>query len=408
MTKTDTASVFAEITPTPMDPVLASIEAFAADPRPDKVNLGVGMYYDESGKIPRLRVVHDAEELIARNPAPYGYLPVEGTAAFRSGVETLLFGVGHAAVADGRVATFQALGGTGALRVGAEILRLLKTSGILALSGPTWPNHPVLFGAAGFEIATYPYVDPATGGLMFDRMLAALAALRPGTVVLLQTCCHNPTGVDLDRDQWLRLADVLRARSLIPFLDLAYQGFADGIDEDAWPVRMFAESGLPLFVALSFSKSFALYGERVGALCVVTASPRETGLVSGRAKNIIRAIYSTPPTHGAAIVSTVLNSPELGELWRTELGEMRDRIKQMRLGLVEALKAKGLNADFSFMQRQRGLFSYSGLSAAQIEQMTRGHAIHAVRDGRLCMAALNHHNLSRVADAIVQVVLHAP
>lgn len=408
MRDTTQPSIFADIAATPMDPVLLSIEAFAADVREGKVNLGVGMYYDEAGRIPRLQVVQDAELLIARNPAPYGYLPVEGTSAFRWVVERLLFGADSACVTAGRVATFQALGGTGALRVGAEILRLLNTSGTVALSDPSWPNHPVLFGAAGFEVATYPYIDPAIGGLAFDRMLGALAAFAPGTVVLIQACCHNPTGVDLDRGQWLRLAEVLRERSLIPFLDLAYQGFADGIDEDAWPVRMLAESGMPLFVAISFSKSFALYGERVGALCVVTGNPGEARLVSGQAKNIIRAVYSTPPTHGAAIVSAVLGSAELSERWRGEVGEMRDRIKKMRQGLVDALKAKGSNADFSFMLRQRGLFSYSGLSAAQVDLMKSGHAVHAVRDGRLCMAALNRQNLPRVVDAIIQAMLHAP
>jgi aromatic-amino-acid transaminase len=397
-------SLFSDLPASALDPVLVSIEQFTADPRPEKVNLGVGMYYDAQGRVPLLRAVQTAADRVASQKTPYGYQPVEGTKPFRAGVERLLFGEQSHLIGDGRLATLQCLGGTGALRVGADLLNLLPTSGMIAVSDPSWVNHPVLFGAAGFEVVHYPYVDSATGGLALDAMIARLGELPRGTIVVLHGCCHNPTGVDIARDQWPAIADMLATRELIPFIDLAYQGFADGIDEDASPVRLLAEAGLPLFVALSFSKSFALYGERVGALCVVTSSEAQTRAIEGMAKNVIRAIYSTPPTHGAALVSQILNDVELGAVWRAELDEMRLRIKTMRQALVERIAAAGAPRDFSFMVEQRGLFSYSGLTAAQIDRLKVEHAIHAVRDGRLCMAALNEGNVDRVAQAIAAVL----
>jgi len=401
------AALFSRIVQMPHDPILISMEQFAADPRRFKVNLGVGMYYDESGRIPLLQAVRAAEEMLAARPVPWGYLPVEGLPDFRRAAAELLFGTSSPALQEGRIATVQSLGGTGALRVGADLLFQLRPDAqskpVVALSDPTWANHPAIFEAAGFEIVTYPYVDPATSDLDFNGMLAAIAQLAPGTVVLLHACCHNPSGVDLNDAEWRRLTAVLIERRLVPFLDIAYQGFGSGIEADSYPVRLMAESGLPLFVALSFSKSFALYGERIGALCVVTGRPDDAIRLTEQTKSIGRGSYSTPPTHGAAVVATVLNRPDLRALWISELDAMRTRIGVMRHKLVDLLAGHN-GRDFSHLVKQRGLFSFSGLSPAQVEKLKLDHAIYAVENGRLCMAALNDGNVERVAEAIRQVV----
>ncbi len=399
-----TQSLFAGVQLAPRDPILGLTEAFNADPRPGKVNLGVGVYTDDEGRIPLLHAVRAAEEALVKVATPRGYLPIEGIAAFDLAVQKLLFGADSPILAAGRLVTAQALGGTGALKIGADFLKRIDPNAPVLISDPSWENHRALFEAAGFEVRTYPYYDAGTLGLNFDGMTAALKAAPAGTVVVLHACCHNPTGVDLSPDQWRRVVAIARERRLVPFLDIAYQGFAEGIDADGTAVRLFADSGLPVFVASSFSKSFSLYGERVGALTIVTSSKDEAARVMSQLKRVIRANYSTPPTHGASIVATVLNDPQLRALWEQELGEMRERIKRMRVALVEGLKARGVARDMSFVLRQRGMFSYSGLSAAQVERLRTEFGIYAVASGRICVAALNTKNVGPVCDAIAAVL----
>jgi len=405
--RTSVQSLFQSLTAGAVDPVLASIEAYAADPRPEKVNLGVGMYYDENGEIPLMAAVREAEQIIAKAGTPWGYIPVEGVAAFRKGVTEQLFGTASPAVAAGRVAVLQTLGGTGAIKVGAELIAQMDPAATVAVSDPTWVNHPQLFGSAGLASVYYPYVDAATGRLDFDGMTAALKRLPEGAVVVLQACCHNPTGIDPTPEQWQALVDLMRRGGLLPFIDLAYQGFAEGLEVDALPVRLLAESDLPFFVALSFSKSFALYGERVGALAVVTPTAADAERLMASAKNIIRAIYSTPPSHGAALVATIFGDARLREMWKQELEGMRLRIVAMRHALVDRLKGDNGIPDPSFILAQRGLFSFSGLTPPEMRRLQRDHAIHAVENGRLCMAAVNTHNVDRVAEALRAVMRDA-
>lgn len=396
--------LFDRIDAAPLDPVLVSIEQFAADPRAQKVNLGVGMYYDAAGRIPLMAAVRQAESRVQARLANWGYGMSEGLAPLRTGAAELVFGADAPAIADGRVATIQSLGGTGALRLGAELLARLAPGAQVALSTPSWANHPSIFAAAGLPLVSYPYYDRATGGLDWPGMRGAIAALPAGSIVVLHACCHNPTGVDLDQAQWLALRDLMVEKALIPFLDLAYQGFADGLEADALAPRLFAATDLPLFVATSFSKSFALYGERVGALLVVTRSPDEAANLIGQCKNSIRNMYSTPPTHGAALVGEILGDPALRTLWASELETMRQRIHGVRAALYERLAGIGNDTDLSFIVRQKGLFSYTGLSPAQMIALREAHAIHAVADGRICVAALNEGNVDRVAAAIRAVV----
>ncbi|MFN3564369.1 MAG: amino acid aminotransferase [Burkholderiaceae bacterium] len=399
-----TQALFAGTELAPRDPILGLTEAFNADPRPTKVNLGVGVYTNDEGKIPLLQAVRAAEEALVKGGAPRGYLPIEGIPAYDAAVQRLLFGADSALLASGRLVTAQALGGTGALRIGADFLKRILSNAPVLISDPSWENHRALFEAAGFKVGTYPYYDAATQGLDFDGMLAALGSAAPDTIVVLHACCHNPTGVDLSPDQWRKVVEIARGRQLVPFLDMAYQGFAEGIDADGAAVRLFAESGLPVFIASSFSKSFSLYGERVGALTIVTSSKDEATRVMSQLKRVIRASYSTPPTHGASLVAAVLNDPRLRALWEQELGEMRERIKRMRSALVEGLRARGVARDMSFMLRQRGMFSYSGLTAAQVERLRNEFGVYAVSTGRICVAALNTKNIDPVCDAIAAVL----
>lgn len=398
------SSLFDRIELAPRDPILGLNEAFAADPRATKVNLGVGVYYDESGRIPLLRAVREAERALAENPQPRGYLPIEGIAAYDAAVQQLLLGAGSPALQAGRIVTAQALGGTGALKIGADFLKRACPTARVLISDPSWENHRALFEGAGFTVASYPYYDAATRGLDFAAMRAALAAAEPGTIVVLHACCHNPTGVDLDADQWREAVEIATERKLVPFLDLAYQGFGDGIDADAAAVRLFAEAGLPLFVASSFSKSFSLYGERVGALTILTESKAEAARVLSQVKRIIRTNYSNPPTHGAAVVAAVLTTPTLRAKWEDELGAMRDRIKTLRRQLVDGLQRHGARGDFSFMLRQRGMFSYTGLTAQQVARLREQFGIYAVSTGRICVAALNASNVDYVCEAIASVL----
>jgi aromatic-amino-acid transaminase len=397
-------SLFSAVEMAPRDPILGLNEAFNSDTRPNKVNLGVGVYYNEDGRIPLLRAVAEAEQARIAAHAPRGYLPIEGIAAYDGAVQKMLFGADSALLADGRVVTIQALGGTGALKVGADFLKRLLPDATVAISNPSWENHRALFESAGFPVHQYAYYDAASHGVDRAGMLADLKALPARSIIVLHACCHNPTGVDLGIDDWKQVIEVLREKDHIPFVDIAYQGFGDGIEEDAAAVRLFAETGMTFFVSSSFSKSFSLYGERVGALSIVTGNRDESARVLSQVKRVVRTNYSNPPTHGATVVASVLNSPELRAMWETELGEMRERIRKMRLGMVEQLAAKGAKTDFSFVARQRGMFSYSGLTAEQVERLRVEFGVYAITTGRICAAALNERNLGYVTDAIVQVL----
>ncbi|MBM3345808.1 MAG: aspartate/tyrosine/aromatic aminotransferase [Betaproteobacteria bacterium] len=388
----------------PRDPILGLTEAYNADKNPNKVNLGVGIYHDAAGKVPLLECVRRAERQMADNLPPRGYLPIDGIAAYDKAVRELVFGADVAAVRESRIVTVQALGGTGGLKIGADFLRRAAPDAQVWISDPSWENHRALFEGAGFKVNHYPYYDPATHGLDFQAMLAAMNGLREGSIVVLHACCHNPTGVDLSPEQWTRVIEVVRTRALVPFLDLAYQGFGDGLDVDADAARRFAGSGGPVFVSNSFSKSFSLYGERVGALSVVTDSADEAARVLSQLKRTIRASYSNPPTHGGQIVTAVLNSPELRKIWEGELAEMRDRIRSMRQHLVAKLRQHAPGTDFSFVSRQRGMFSYSGLSQAAVLRLREEFGIYAVDTGRICVAALNDRNIDYVARAVAAVL----
>ena len=397
-------SLFANVEMAPRDPILGLNEAYNAETNPNKVNLGVGVYFGDDGKIPLLAAVKAAEKARLETQPPRGYQPIEGTPAYNGAVQNLLFGKDSALATSGQVVTVEALGGTGALKVGADYLKRLLPNASVYISDPSWENHRALFESAGFPVQNYAYYDAATRGVNFAGMKASLEAAPAGSIIVLHACCHNPTGADLSDAQWDEVVAVCRSRGLIPFLDMAYQGFADGIDADAVAVRAFSASGLQFFVSSSFSKSFSLYGERVGALSIVTASKEEAGRVLSQVKRVIRTNYSNPPIHGGAIVAAVLNSPELRQMWEDELAGMRDRIRSMRTSLVEQLKAEGVAQDFSFVIKQRGMFSYTGLTADQVEKLKSDFGIYAVSTGRICLAALNSKNIGYVAKAIAQVV----
>jgi aromatic-amino-acid transaminase len=398
------SSIFAAVEMAPRDPILGLNEAFAADTRTTKVNLGVGVYFTDEGKIPLLAAVKAAEKARLEAAPARGYQPIEGLAAYNSAVAALLFGKDSALIAEGKTLTVEALGGTGALKVGADYLKRLLPQAKVYISDPSWENHRALFESAGFDVENYPYYDAASRGANFAAMKQFLSGLTAGSIIILHACCHNPTGADLSDAQWAEVVAVCQARGLIPFLDMAYQGFADGIDADAVAVRAFAASGLQFFISSSFSKSFSLYGERVGALTVVTASKEEAGRVMSQVKRVVRTNYSNPPTHGGAVVAAVLASPELRKQWEDELAGMRVRIREMRTSLVEKLAARGVATDFGFVTKQRGMFSYTGLSAAQVERLKTEFGIYAVSTGRICLAALNTKNIDYVADAIAAVL----
>ncbi len=392
-------SLFDALKPEALDPIMAGFQEFGADKRPERINLGVGMYYDEDGRIPILGVVEAAERRLAERVATWGYLMPDGLPTLRDGAKRLVFGDALVAGMGKRIATVQSLGGTGALKLGADVIRRVAPDSVVAMSRPTWGNHPAIFGGAGLRVSEYPYFDSATGGVDWPAMRDAVAAMAPGTVLLLHACCHNPTGADISAEDWRTLAGLIRERRLVPFLDMAYAGFAEGLEVDSQPARLLAELGVPLFVATSFSKSFALYGERIGALSVVAADARQAGLVLEQVKIAVRTNYSTPPSHGALLVSTILGDPALHAQWIAELDGMRQRVRRMREGL--AARLSGSNAlDFGRFVQQKGLFSYSGLGAAQMARLKDEFAIYGVSDGRLCMAALTERTLDRVAAGI--------
>ena len=397
-------TLFAAVDMAPRDPILGLNEQFNADTNPNKVNLGVGVYFGEDGKLPLLACVKAAEAQLTAAAKPRGYLPIDGIAAYDKAVQGLVFGADSAVLQAGRVATVQALGGTGGLKVGADFLKKLNPGAKVLISDPSWENHRALFTNAGFPVETYAYYDAEARGVRFEAMLADLNAAAAGTIVVLHACCHNPTGYDITPAQWLQVIEACKARGLVPFLDMAYQGFGDGIAEDGTVVQQFIASGLDFFVATSFSKSFSLYGERVGALSVVCASKDEAARVLSQLKIAIRTNYSNPPTHGAQVVATVLDAPALRQQWEEELAGMRQRIKQMRTLLADKLKAAGVPQDFSFITRQRGMFSYSGLNATQMQRLRSEFGIYGVDSGRICVAALNTRNIDAVVAAIVKVL----
>lgn len=396
-------SFLASVPLAPNDPILGITDTYLADARSPKVNLGVGVYYDEQGRQTLPEAVMRAEHILVEQQRARSYIPIDGLPSYTDATQALLFGVDSPLRASGRVVTAQTLGGTGALRVGGDFLKTFLPKAKVAISNPSWPNHKVLFAAAGFEIVDYPYYDSNTHGVDFDAMLASLNTLEPGVVVVLHACCHNPTGADLSLSQWVQLSQLLRERQLIPFVDLAYQGFDRGISEDAEGIGVLLSADIgTLLVANSYSKSFSLYGERVGALSVVCTDADEAVRVRSQVKQTIRATYSNPPTHGAALVATVLGSVELRSMWESELTTMRERIKAMRNGLVKNLAARG-RADFAFIDQQAGMFSYSGLNKAQVTRLRDEFAIYAVDSGRICVSALNESNLDYVAEAITKV-----
>ena len=397
-------SLFSAVEMAPKDPILGLTETYLADTRPEKVNLGVGVYYDDNGKLPLLRAVKKAEEARIAKGLPRGYQPIDGPAAYNKAVQNLLFGADSAEVTSGRVITLDTLGGTGGLKVGADYLKRLLPGSAVAISDPTWENHRGVFEGAGFTVNAYTYYDPKTHGLDFGGMITSLKGMPDRSIVLLHACCHNPTGVDLTDQQWEEVVALCKAKQFVPFLDLAYQGFGDGITQDATAVRLFAKAGMPFLVASSFSKSFSLYGERVGALSIVTANKDESIKVLSQVKRVVRTNYSNPPTHGGAIVTDVLTTPELRAMWEEELSEMRERIRQMRVAFVDKLKALNVKQDFSFVARQRGMFSYSGLNPQQVDRLREEFAIYAIGSGRICVAALNTGNIDRVVKAVAAVL----
>ena len=400
-----TSSVLENIEMAPKDPILGVTEAYNADQNPKKVNLGVGVYTDDNGKVPVLQCVRRAEQKLAEAPMPRNYLPIDGLAVYDRAVQDTLFGADHAAVKAGRIVTVQTLGGTGGLKVGGDFLRRVNPGADIYISDPSWENHRAIFEYAGFTVKTYPYYDPATNGLKFDAMLAALDLLPAGAIVLLHACCHNPTGVDLSAAQWEKVIAVVNKRALVPFLDIAYQGFAEGLEADAATVRRFSAECAAVFVSSSFSKSLSLYGERVGALSIVTASKEEAARTLSQLKRVIRTNYSSPPTLGSQAVALVLTTPELSTQWDQELGQMRERIKVMRKQFVEKIRALRADFDLGFIVEQRGMFSYSGLTKEQVHQLRDEYSIYAIDSGRICVAALNSKNIDYVAQAVAKVLV---
>jgi aromatic-amino-acid transaminase len=398
-------SPFAGLEMAPRDPILGVTETYNADTNPKKVNLGVGVYYDDQGKVPVLECVRRAEQKLAEQPLPRNYLPIDGIPAYDKAAQELVFGANSPALRDRRVVTVQAIGGTGGLKVGADLLRRLNPKAGVWISDPSWENHQALFEYAGFKVQAYPYYDAATHGVRFDAMMAALKKMPAGEIAVLHACCHNPTGVDLEAGQWEEIIKVVNERGIMPFLDIAYQGFAEGLDADAAAVRRFAESCPAVFVSSSFSKSLSLYGERAGAMSLVTANAEEAGRVLSQLKRVIRTNYSNPPTHGGQAVAMVLTTPELRALWEKELGQMRDRIKLVRRQLVD--KIRGFRADFdlSFIARQRGLFSYTGLTKEQVKRLREEHSLYAIDSGRICVPAVNSGNIDYIAKGIASVLV---
>ena len=397
-------SMFTAVEMAPRDPILGLNEQYNADTNPNKVNLGVGVYFDDNGKLPLLQCVQAAEKAMMATPTARGYLPIDGIVAYDAAVKGLVFGAGSEPVTSGRVATVQGIGGTGGLKIGADFLKRLSPNATVLISDPSWENHRALFTNAGFKVDTYAYYDAEKRGVNFEGMLASLNTAAAGTIVVLHACCHNPTGYDITAAQWDQVVAVVKAKNLTAFLDMAYQGFGHGISEDGAVIQKFVAAGLCFFVSTSFSKSFSLYGERVGALSVLCADKEECSRVLSQLKIVIRTNYSNPPIHGGAVVAAVLNNPELRALWEKELGEMRVRIKAMRQKLVDGLKAAGVKQDMGFITSQIGMFSYSGLSKDQMVRLRSEFGVYGTDTGRMCVAALNSKNIDYVCKAIATVM----
>ena len=397
-------SMFSAVEMAPRDPILGLNEQFAADSNPKKVNLGVGVYYDDNGKLPLLACVQKAEQAMMEKPSARGYLPIDGIAAYDSAVQALVFGAQSPSVLAKRVATVQCLGGTGGLKVGADFLKRLNPQAKVLISDPSWENHLALFTHAGFKVEAYPYYDAATRSVNFAGMLGALQAAPAGTIVVLHACCHNPTGYDITPEQWDQVVAACKAGALTPFLDMAYQGFGYGITQDGAAVQKFVAAGMDFLVSTSFSKSFSLYGERVGALSVLCKDKDESARVLSQLKIVIRTNYSTPPTHGGAVVAAVMADPALRAMWEKELGDMRVRIKAMRQKLVDGLKAAGITQDMGFITRQIGMFSYSGLRKDQMVRLRNEFGVYGTDTGRMCVAALNSKNIDYVCASIAKVI----
>jgi aromatic-amino-acid transaminase len=397
-------SLFSEIPAGAIDPILGVTEAFRADSHPSKVNLGVGVYQDADGKSPLLECIKRAAHTWANSEDTKTYLPIDGVAAYNTATQEVIFGKDSPAVKDKRIATIQTVGGSGALKLATEFIRKYFPESSFFISDPTWENHRTIFEGAGAKVETYPYYDPQTNGLKAGEMVEALRRLKRRSVVLLHACCHNPTGVDIDQETWAEVASICQENDLIPLIDSAYQGFNAGLDADAAPIRMMAERGLTFLVTSSYAKSFSMYRERVGSLSVVTGSPKEVSHVVSQLKRLVRTIYSSPPSYGAQLVTITLTTPELRTLWETELGEMRNRIHEMRQVFAERLNAAVPGRDFSFILKQTGMFSYSGLSSGVIGELRERFHIYALESGRICVAALNHKNVPYVCDSIAAIV----
>lgn len=396
--------MFANVEPYAGDPILSLIEVFKADPRQAKVNLSIGLYYNEASIVPELVSVKQAKQRLCQPQENATlYLPMEGLASYRQAVQPLVFGAEHEMVLQRRIATIQTLGGSGALRVGADFLKRYFPDSEVWVSDPTWENHVAIFNGAGFKVNRYPYFDVSTGGVDFDAMFDALNTLPKASILLLHPCCHNPTGADLTPAQWDKVSDIVAERELIPFMDMAYQGFGQGLDEDAYAVRKMAARGLPCVVSNSFSKIFSLYGERVGGLSIVCDSSQEAEHVLGQLKATVRRNYSSPANYGAQVVSTVLNDAQLKQTWIAEVNEMRKRIASMRTILVEQLKQALPNENFDFFLQQQGMFSYTGFSPDQVEQLCEQFGVYLIASGRMCVAGLNHSNITQVAQAFAAV-----
>ena len=396
--------MFTSVSMAPRDPILGLNEEFASSQHPNKVNLGVGVYFDDNGKLPLLQCVQEAEKKLMSTPSARGYLPIDGIVAYDNAVKSLVFGANSQAVQSARVATVQGLGGTGGLKIGADFLKKLLPHAKVLISDPSWENHRALFPQAGFEVDTYGYYDAHQRGIDFGAMIHSLEQAAPATIVVLHACCHNPTGYDITSEQWGKVIDTIKRKNLTAFLDMAYQGFGQGIEEDGAIVGRFVQAGLNFLVSTSFSKSFSLYGERVGALSVLCEDAQEAQRVLSQLKIMIRTNYSNPPIHGGAVVAEVLNTPALRQIWEKELAEMRVRIKSMRQKLVDGLKAAGVKTDMSFITEQVGMFSYSGLSKEQMVRLRNEFGVFGTDSGRMCVAALNSKNIDHVCKSIANVL----
>jgi len=396
--------MFTSVSMAPRDPILGLNEEFASSQHPNKVNLGVGVYFDDNGKLPLLQCVQEAEKKLMSTPSARGYLPIDGIVAYDNAVKSLVFGANSQAVQSARVATVQGLGGTGGLKIGADFLKKLLPHAKVLISDPSWENHRALFTQAGFEVDTYGYYDANQRGIDFGAMIHSLEQAAPATIVVLHACCHNPTGYDITSEQWGKVIDTIKSKNLTAFLDMAYQGFGQGIEEDGAIVGRFVQAGLNFLVSTSFPKSFSLYGERVGALSVLCEDAQEAQRVLSQLKIMIRTNYSNPPIHGGAVVAEVLNTPALRQIWEKELAEMRVRIKSMRQKLVDGLKAAGVKTDMSFITEQVGMFSYSGLSKEQMVRLRNEFGVFGTDSGRMCVAALNSKNIDHVCKSIANVL----